>query len=507
MKPVILIVLDGWGLSDYPTYDATAKADIPFYRKLMLDYPHTVLETSGESVGLPEGQMGNSEVGHLNLGAGRVVYQDYVKINKAIKDGSFFENAVLNTAMDTSILKNGALHLLGLVSDGGVHSHINHLFALIELALRKGVDRIFIHAFMDGRDTPPRSGLRYIRQLEEFLRDKPSAHIATVTGRYWAMDRDRQWQRVEKAYRALLYGEGIKADSAGEAVEKSYSRNETDEFIKPSVIFNGNEPVGRIEDNDAVIFFNFRADRAREITMALTDDDFTGFERFTSPKVSAYVTMTLYDERFSFPVVFPPVRLTGILGEVLSDHNMKQLRIAETEKYAHVTYFFNGGEEKPFSGEDRCLIPSPREVATYDLKPEMSAYEVTEEVIRRIEERKYGFILLNYANPDMVGHTGVMDAAVKACEAIDRCLEKVCAKATLCGGTVMITADHGNCEKMSDNGSSHTAHTTNLVPFILVKKDMKLRRRGILADVAPTVLDLLNVEIPKEMTGESLIRS
>lgn len=506
MKPVLLIILDGWGIGTNPHIDATEKAHIPFYRHLLEDYPHTALECSGESVGLPEGQMGNSEVGHLNLGAGRVVYQDYAKINKAIEEGSFFENTALHGAMEMSLNNNGALHLLGLVSDGGVHSHIHHLFALIELALKRGVGKILIHAFMDGRDTPPRSGIQYIKRLEDFLQDKLSVKIATVTGRYWAMDRDKQWERVEKAYRALVYGEGLKAESASEAVEKSYIRDEADEFIMPSVIFNGAEPVGRIQKNDSVIFFNFRADRARELTTALTDNDFTGFKREGLPKLSSYVTMTLYDERFPFPAVFPPIHLTGILGKVLSDNGLKQLRIAETEKYAHVTYFFNGGEEKPFNGEDRCLIPSPREVATYDLKPEMSAYEVTDEVIKSIDENVYDFILLNYANADMVGHTGIMDATVKACEAIDTCLKKVCEKVKSLGGTVIITADHGNCEKMSDNGSSHTAHTTGLVPFILLKTGVELRDKGILADVAPTVLDLLKIEKPEEMTGESLIK-
>ena len=505
MKPVVLIVLDGWGVGTDPQVDATVKANIPFYRQLLMGYPHTLLECTGESVGLPGGQMGNSEVGHLNLGAGRIVYQDFAKINKSIKESSFFKNTALNGAIETSLKKNVALHLLGLLSDGGVHSHINHLFAVIELALQKGIGKILIHAFMDGRDTPPRSGIEYIKQLEDFIHDKTSVKIATVSGRYWAMDRDRQWERVEKAYRAIVDGEGIQAGSAAEAVEKSYSRDETDEFIKPSVIYNGTEPVGRIQKNDSVIFFNFRADRARELTTALTDNNFTGFKREEFPKFSAYVTMTLYDERFPFPAAFPPIHLTGILGNVLSDIGLKQLRIAETEKYAHVTYFFNGGEEEPFSGEDRCLIPSPREVATYDLKPEMSAYEVTDEVIRRIDEKKYDFILLNYANPDMVGHTGIMDAAVKACETVDICLNRVCGKVLSLGGNVMITADHGNCEKMSDNGNPHTAHTTDLVPFIILKTGVKLRSKGILADVAPTVLDILKIDKPKEMTGKSLI--
>ncbi len=497
MKPLVLIVLDGWGLGDNPQVDATQKANIPFYRKLLKDYPHTALECSEEAVGLPKGQMGNSEVGHLNLGAGRVVYQDYARINNAIENGSFSKNTALNGAIDAAFKKNGALHLLGLVSGGGVHSHINHLFSLTELAIQKGIRKILIHAFMDGRDTPPRSGIEYIKQLEAFLHDKPSAEIATISGRYWAMDRDKRWERVGKAYSALVYGKGIMAESASEAVEQSYKINETDEFIKPTVILNGSKPVGRIQNDDSVIFFNFRADRAREITTALTKRDFTGFKRDALPKLGSYVTMTLYDKTFPLPVAFQPIQLTGILGEVLSSNRFKQLRIAETEKYAHVTYFFNGGEEEPFNKEDRCLIPSPREVATYDLKPEMSAYEVTEEVLKRLDQNKYDFILLNFANPDMVGHTGVMAAAVKACETIDECLEKIVNKVESLGGLAIITSDHGNCDQMQESSGPHTAHTLNPVPFILLKKNVVLRNKGILADVAPTVLDLLKIEKPE----------
>ncbi|MEW6715129.1 MAG: 2,3-bisphosphoglycerate-independent phosphoglycerate mutase [Nitrospirota bacterium] len=505
MKPLILIVLDGWGIGKDTGENAQTQAQIPFYKKLLKEYPHTALECSGEAVGLPEGQMGNSEVGHLNLGAGRVVYQDFARINKAIKKGEFQSNPVFLKAMKTAVENGGAVHLLGLVSDGGVHSHINHLYALIDMALAVGVGKVLIHAFLDGRDTPPSSGIEYIRQLEDFLKDKPRAKIATVTGRFWAMDRDKRWERVEVAYRAIALGDGKKADSAIEAVKHSYEINETDEFIKPTVIFNGVEPAGKIENCDSVIFFNFRADRARELTTALTDKGFSAFERGERPELSSFTTMTLYDEAFPFPAAFPPFQLTGILSEVMSRNGLKQLRIAETEKYAHVTYFFNGGDETSFEGEERVLIPSPRDVATYDLKPEMSAFAVTDEVIKRLDNSKYDFILLNFANPDMVGHTGKMDAAIKACEAIDSCLEKIVNKVQALEGTAIITADHGNCEMMTDMGETHTSHTLNPVPFILLKKGLKLREKGILADVAPTVLKLMDIAKPEEMTGESLI--
>jgi 2,3-bisphosphoglycerate-independent phosphoglycerate mutase len=507
MNPLILIVLDGWGIGNNAEINAQEKANIPFYKGLLKDYPDTALECSGESVGLPLGTMGNSEVGHLNLGAGRVVYQDYARINNSIRDGSFFNNEALLNGIGAAVENNSSLHLLGLLSDGGVHSHVNHLYSLIELAINRGVKKVCIHALMDGRDTPPKSGIHYIKELESFLREKPAAMIASVTGRFWAMDRDTRWERVEQAYRALVLGEGLKAATATEAVEKSYEMNETDEFIKPTLICSGSQPMCTIQDNDSVIFFNFRADRARELTNALTDKDFDGFSRDNVPRLSSYVTMTMYDDDFCFPVAFPSFKMTNILGEILSRHNLKQLRIAETEKYAHVTYFFNGGEEDPLEGEDRCLIPSPKDVPTYDLKPEMSAYAVTDEVIRRIDEGAYDFILLNFANPDMVGHTGIMDAAVKACETIDVCLRRIVEKVHSAGGTVMITSDHGNCDQMGDETSPHTAHTTNPVPFLLLKKGIKLRKGGILADVAPTVLDLLGIKKPDEMTGISLIKN
>jgi len=505
MRPLMLIVLDGWGIGKDPTVDATRLANIPFYRGLLKEYPHTILECSGEAVGLPEGQMGNSEVGHLNLGAGRIVYQDFARINKAIRNGEFRKNPALLKAIGSVGSDNHALHLLGLVSDGGVHSHINHLYALVDMAIECGVKKIFIHAFMDGRDTPPKSGIQYIKDLEAFLKDRPSARIATVSGRYWAMDRDRRWERIEKAYRAIVHGNGRTVRSAIDAVEEGYRKGETDEFIIPTVIYNNSEPVGRIRDGDSVIFFNFRADRARELTRALNDRDFTYFSRGRAPQLSSYVTMTLYDETFPYPVAFPPVQLKNIIGEVLSKHNLRQLRIAETEKYAHVTYFFNGGEERSFPGEDRCLIPSPKDVPTYDHKPEMSAYEVTEEVLKRLGSGVYDFILLNFANPDMVGHTGVMKAAIRACEVIDECLRRITDEVISSGGMIIITADHGNCDEMMNDGSPHTAHTMNPVPLIILKKGITLRDSGILADVAPTILELMGIEKPEEMTGQSLI--
>ncbi len=504
MKPVVLIVLDGWGVGTDPQVDATVKANIPFYRQLLENYPYTVLKCSGEMVGLPEGQMGNSEVGHMNLGAGRIVYQDYTRINRSIQTGEF--NTIPSLVYAVKAATDGkSLHLLGLVSDGGVHSHINHLFALIDMSLAQGAQKIFIHVFMDGRDTPPSSGIHYIKELESYIETRPSVKIATVSGRFWAMDRDNRWERIEKTYKAMVSGIGRTARSATEAVMQSYEINETDEFIKPTVILDETRPACTIQDGDSVIFFNFRADRARELTNALTSEKFNYFDRGKRLQLNSFLTMTIYDETYHIPAAFPPVKLTNILGEVLSRKGLRQLRLAETEKYAHVTYFFNGGEEKPFPGEESHLIPSPKDIATYDLQPEMSAYEVTDDVIKSIDENIYDFILLNYANPDMVGHTGIMDAAVKACEAIDTCLNRVCSKVKTLGGTVIITADHGNCEKMSDNGGSHTAHTINLVPFILVKTGIELRNKGILADVAPTVLDLMKIEKPEEMTGKSLI--
>jgi 2,3-bisphosphoglycerate-independent phosphoglycerate mutase len=508
-KRVLLIVLDGWGINKNKDGNAIAAAKAPVYTGLIAEYPHTELQASGEAVGLPEGQMGNSEVGHLNLGAGRVVYQDSTRISKAIRDGEFFQNPVLLSAI-ASAKKSGAnLHLMGLLSDGGVHSRLDHIFAMFDLVKSQGISNVFFHAFLDGRDTPPSSAIQYINQLEEHFAKIGIGKIASVSGRYYAMDRDKRWERVQKAYEALVLGEGIRKYGAVEAVQQSYEHNRTDEFMIPTVLIDGktNKQIATIRHNDAVIFCNFRADRAREITRALTDPEFQGFKRAIVPKLSTFVCLTTYDETFNLPVAFGPVRLTRILGEVLSARGVRQLRIAETEKYAHVTFFFNGGEEPPFSLEDRVLVPSPRDVATYDKKPEMSAREVTDKLVARINSREYGFILVNYANPDMVGHTGIVTAAIKAVEVLDECLGKVLQAAHEEGMQVIITADHGNIEMLSDDstGQPHTAHTTDPVPLIVVDKKVKLRDGGILADVAPTVLDLMGITIPEEMTGKSMI--
>lgn len=507
-KPVILIVLDGFGLTAERNGNAIAAASAPLLTRLLSEFPHTELQASGEYVGLPDGQMGNSEVGHLNLGAGRIVYQDITRISKSIRDGDFFSNSALAAAMDGTVQRGSTLHLMGLLSDGGVHSHMDHLFAMFELARRRGVVNVVFHAFLDGRDTPPSSALGYVQKLEEHLAKLGVGRIASVSGRYYAMDRDKRWDRVQKAYEALVLGEGVRSASAIEAVKDSYDHQRTDEFMLPAVMTGRDgRPIATIQDGDAVIFCNFRSDRAREITRALADPSFDGFARQRTPVLSSYVCLTTYDETLPFPVAYPPVRLNRILGEVLSSSGIRQLRIAETEKYAHVTFFFNGGAEQPFPLEDRVLVPSPRDVATYDLKPEMSAREVTAEVVDRIRAQRYGFILINYANPDMVGHTGNMAAAVKAVEVLDECLGKVMDAAASANARILITADHGNLEVMEDHttGQPHTAHTTDPVPLIFVGGTVRLRNGGCLADVAPTVLQLLGIEQPGEMTGKNLI--
>ena len=507
-KPVVMIVLDGWGINTVKEANAIAEARAPIYEGMLRDWPHTQLQASGESVGLPDGQMGNSEVGHLNLGAGRIVYQDSTRISKAIREGDFFRNPVLLSAMESVKRSGRSLHLMGLLSSGGVHSRLDHIFALFDMVKAQGITNVYFHAFLDGRDTPPSSAMEFITALEEHFSKIGIGAIATVSGRYYAMDRDKRWERVQKAYEAMVMGEGIRKYSAREAVKKSYEHKRTDEFMIPTVVLNAktNRPLATMQTGDSVIFCNFRSDRAREITRALTDSEFQGFKRQIFPKLNPFVCLTTYDETFALPVAFAPVRLTNILGEVLSRHGLRQLRIAETEKYAHVTFFFNGGEEPPFPLEDRILIPSPRDVSTYDKKPEMSAREITDALVKNIASGHYGFILVNYANPDMVGHTGVLEAAIKAVEVLDECLGRVLRAAKEAGAYVLITADHGNLETMSDpsTGQPHTAHTTDPVPFI-VTKEVNLREGGLLADVAPTVLDLLGIEKPAEMTGSSLI--
>ncbi|KGG80290.1 phosphoglyceromutase [Caloranaerobacter azorensis H53214] len=505
-KPVALIILDGWGIGKDYEGNAILKAKTPNFKMLLENYPSTKLEASGLSVGLPEGQMGNSEVGHLNIGAGRIIYQEFTRISKAIENGEFFEKQEFIKAVENAKKHNSSLHLMGLLSDGGVHSHNTHLYALLELAQKYGLKEVYIHCFLDGRDVPPKSAKKYIEELENKLSEIGVGKIATISGRYYAMDRDKRWDRTKKAYDAMVLGKGRTASTPIEAINKSYDEDITDEFVVPTVIVKDNSPVKVIEDNDSIIFFNFRPDRARQITRAFVDDDFDGFVR--DKKVNVYfVCMTQYDKTIdNVEIAYKPQVYVNTLGEYLSKKGLKQLRIAETEKYAHVTFFFNGGVEKPNEGEERVLIPSPK-VATYDLKPEMSAVEVKEEVIKRINEDKYDFIVLNFANPDMVGHTGKFEAAVKAIETVDECLGDIVKLIVEKGGKVMITADHGNAEEMidKDTGKTITAHTTNKVPCIVIGEgDVKLRE-GILADIAPTILDMMGIEKPAEMTGQSLI--
>ena len=509
-KPCMLMILDGWGINPNHNGNAVYLARTPCLDRLKKEYPNTRLLCSGEAVGLPKGFMGNSEVGHLNIGAGRIVYQNLLRINMAINDGSFYENQVISSIMSKVKANNSALHMIGLVSDGGVHSHLNHLFALLDTAKQKGLNRVYIHVITDGRDTLSDSGAGYVKDLQHYIDSINLGFIATICGRFYAMDRDNRWDRTEKAFRLYTLGEGRKEKDPVEAVKNAYLREETDEFIRPTVITDKDDNALRIiEDGHGIIFFNFRADRARQITHVFTDPLFDPFKREPLPKLCEYVCMTLYDEEFTLPLAFPPVHLDQILGQVISEQGLRQLRIAETEKYAHVTYFFNGGEEKPFSLEDRCLIPSPREVPTYDLKPEMSASLVTEEVISRLRSNNYyDLIVLNFANMDMVGHTGLLDAAIRACETVDRCVRKIVDEMRLIGGVILIIADHGNAEEMiNENGHVHTAHTLNPVPFILVSKNYKNAelKSGILADVAPTILNILGIDKPEEMTGNSLI--
>jgi 2,3-bisphosphoglycerate-independent phosphoglycerate mutase len=504
------MILDGWGIRDSREANAVALANTPTLTRLKETYPHTRLKCSGEAVGLPDGVMGNSEVGHMNIGAGRIVYQDLVRINKAVREGTFFENPVLQTLMSQVQSAHSALHLIGLVSDGGVHSDIHHLLALLDMARKKGLKQVFVHAILDGRDTPPDSGIEYIRRLKEHICKHNYGDIASLCGRFYAMDRDKRWERTESAYRLYTAGDGVHETDPVEAVQKAYARGEMDEFVKPVVITDkGDHPLGFLRDGDGVICFNFRSDRVREITHALTDTDFPHFERRKLPRLRGYVCMTQYDETLSLPIAFAPISLKDILGEVVSRNHLRQLRIAETEKYAHVTYFFNGGEENPFPLEDRCLVPSPRDVPTYDLKPEMSARTVTEKLLAHLNETAYNLVVLNFANMDMVGHTGFLDAAIRACETVDACVGRIVEKVQAMGGAVLVTADHGNAETMADeNGHPHTAHTLNPVRFILVdetRKQVKLRDEGVLGDIAPTVLEIMGLEQPALMTGKSLI--
>ena len=507
-KPTVLMILDGYGLNENTNGNAVAQAATPVMDKLMAEYPFVKGNASGMAVGLPDGQMGNSEVGHLNMGAGRIVYQDLTKITKAIQDGDFFENKALLAACENVKKNDSALHLFGLVSDGGVHSHNSHIYGLLELAKRQGIEKVYVHCFLDGRDTPPASGKEYVEELEAKMKEIGVGKVASVMGRYYAMDRDNRWDRVEKAYRALVCGEGEQAGSGPEGIKASYDKDTTDEFVLPTVVVEDGKPVATIKNDDSVIFFNFRPDRAREITRTFCDDAFDGFERGDRVKTT-FVCFTEYDVTIENKLVaFVKEEITNTFGEYLAAHGLKQARIAETEKYAHVTFFFNGGVEEPNEGEDRILVKSPK-VATYDLKPEMSAYEVCDKLTTAIKSDKYDVIIINFANPDMVGHTGVQEAAIKAVEAVDECVGKAVEALKEVNGQMFICADHGNAEQLIDyeTGEPFTAHTTNPVPFILVNADpaYKLREGGCLADIAPTLIELMGMEQPKEMNGTSLL--
>ncbi len=507
VKPNLIMILDGYGVNPVYKGNAIAHAHKENIDKLFQKYPNTTIGASGMDVGLPDGQMGNSEVGHLNMGAGRIVYQELTKITKEIQEGGFFQNTALKEAMDHVIKNQSSLHLFGLLSDGGVHSHITHLYALIDMAKKKGIERLYVHALLDGRDVPPQSAKVYFDMIEDYMKKAGLGTIATISGRYYGMDRDNRWERVQKFYDALTIGIGEQASSATAGLLDSYDKGTNDEFVLPTRIHPDGETPVTVNDNDSVIMFNFRPDRAREITRCFVDTEFSGFQRSKTIQNLNYVCMTQYDATMpNVHVAFPPQTLNNTLGQYISKLGLKQLRIAETEKYAHVTFFFNGGVETPNPLEDRILIPSPK-VATYDLQPEMSAYKVTEKILEQIQSDKYDVIVLNFANPDMVGHTGVMDAAVKAIEALDQCIPQVIDAVLALGGQVILTADHGNADQMlDDQGNVMTAHSLNPVPFLVIsKEDVTLKDGGVLADVAPTLLDMMGLEKPTEMTGHSLI--
>lgn len=504
--PVAIIILDGYGKRDEVTGNAVAQANTPNFDRYWNNYPHNTLKASGLDVGLPDGQMGNSEVGHTNIGAGRIVYQSLTRIDKAIEDKEFQTNVALNNGIQHALDNDSALHLFGLLSDGGVHSHQNHLYALLKMAKDSGVKETYVHAFLDGRDVAPTSAYGYMEELLKVMKELDYGKVATVSGRFYAMDRDKRWERVAKAYEAIVDGIGVKATDPLQAIQESYDNKVNDEFLVPVVIEENDKPVGQVKDNDSVIFFNFRPDRAIQLSNAFTDKEWKHFERKNHPENVKFVTMTLYNPSIVAEVAFPPIEMKNVIGEVLSDAGLKQLRIAETEKYPHVTFFMNGGRTEEFPGESRILINSPK-VETYDLKPEMSAYEVTDALLADIKADKHDAIILNFANPDMVGHSGILEAAIKAIEAVDECLGKVVDAIIAKGGAAIIFADHGNSETMTTpEGNPHTAHTTVPVPVIVTKAGVTLRDGGRLADVAPTMLDLLGIEKPEEMTGESLIK-
>jgi 2,3-bisphosphoglycerate-independent phosphoglycerate mutase len=506
-KPVVLIILDGWGYSEETESNAIALARTPVWDRLWHEYPHTLINTAGAAVGLPGGQMGNSEVGHLNLGAGRVVYQEFTRVSRSIRTGSFFSNETLTEAVDKAVSSGKAIHLLGLLSPGGVHSHEEHIHAMARLAVERGADKVYFHAFLDGRDTPPKSALASITALDNLFAELGHGAIASLVGRYYAMDRDNRWDRIERAYNMLVDGKAeFQVEQAEAGLQAAYARGETDEFVLPTIVTpKGSEPV-TINDGDVILFLNYRADRARQLTSAFIEDEFDGFKRARRPQLGEFVSLTRYHRRFDIPVAFPPEKLSNGFGEYISHLGLRQLRLAETEKYAHVTFFFNGGRERPFEGEDRILVPSPQ-VATYDLKPEMSAEEVTDHLVAAIGGDKYDVIICNYANSDMVGHSGKLEAAIQAVETLDHCLGRVLKAVHLAGGEMLITADHGNSEQMEDrvNHQPHTAHTTNPVPLVYVGRNAQLEEGGALCDISPSLLKIMGLELPTEMQGHALI--
>lgn len=506
-KPVVLLILDGWGYSEDTHYNAIAAARKPVWDRLWAGYPHTLIRTSGAAVGLPADQMGNSEVGHLNLGSGRVVYQEFTRVSRSIKTGSFYNNQTLTDAVDLAIANDRAVHILGLLSPGGVHSHEEHIHAMVELAVKRGAKHVYLHAFLDGRDTPPRSAAGSLQLMESKFRDYGGGRFASIIGRYYAMDRDHRWPRIQAAYDLITQGKGaFLAPDALTGLEMAYAREEGDEFVQATAIGPSGEPPVQVRDGDIIVFMNYRSDRARQITRPFIEPGFDGFQRAVIPRLGRFVSLTEYNEEFDIPVAFPPERLQNVLGQYLARLGLRQLRLAETEKYAHVTFFFNGGLEEPFEGEDRILIPSPQ-VATYDLKPAMSAVEVTDRLVEAIDSGKYDLIVCNYANPDMVGHTGNFSAAVEAIEALDECLGRICQALLRAGGEMLVTADHGNAEKMlgDDTGQAHTAHTTNLVPLLYIGRPAELKSNGALCDIAPSLLQLMNLPKPAEMSGTSLV--
>ncbi|MBI3574163.1 MAG: 2,3-bisphosphoglycerate-independent phosphoglycerate mutase [Gammaproteobacteria bacterium] len=507
-KPLILLILDGWGYRQETPYNAIAAARKPVWDALWKRYPHTLIHASESAVGLPSSQMGNSEVGHLNLGAGRVVYQEYTRINRAISTGTFFTNKTLTDAIDLALKTGKAVHIMGLLSSGGVHSHEEHIRAMMELAAKRGATKLYLHAFLDGRDTPPQSATSSIKAMEDKLKSLGRGRFASVIGRHYAMDRDHRWPRIQAAYDLMTQGQGaFTAPTASAALAMAYGRGETDEFVKATAIVPPGEKPVRFEDGDVLIFMNFRSDRARQITRPFIDRNFDAFKRAVAPKLGAFVSLTEYNSEFRVPVAFPPERLRNVMGAYLAALGKRQLRIAETEKYAHVTFFFNGGVETPFEHEDRILIPSPTDVPTYNLKPEMSAPQMTDEVVKAVRNNRYDVIICNYANPDMVGHSGDFNATVKAIEAVDRCLGRVLEAVQAVGGELLITADHGNAEQMFDDktGQPHTAHTTNPVPFVYIGRPATLAATGALEDIAPTMLSLLGLPVPPEMSGKPLV--